>query len=1181
MDFAEKYLVAKDSIVKNRISLMKKMREFVHLHNHTHFSLLDSITEPKQLIEAAISDGQRAIALTDHGVMFGCFQFYKLANKLGIKPILGMEAYVANGSRHERISGKSKDRKEKNYFHLVLLAKDLQGYKNLMRLTTLAHTEGFYYKPRIDRVLLEKYHDGLIATGACMAGEINHHLIYNEIDKAREAAMFYKDLFGDDFYIELQNHNLKEDKFILARAPRLAKELEIKTVCTNDVHYLQKDHAVAHNVYLLIKDVKGIDENVNINDLRYRTPEMYFKTQEEMNILFEDYPEAIDSTIEIAEKCDLHLESKLFMPEFPIPETSTANNLEEYLEELTFKGLKKKYKEITEEIEARARMELAVINNMKFPGYFLIVWDFIRAARQLGVRVGPGRGSAAGSIVAYALDITNVDPLPFDLLFERFLNPERISMPDIDIDFNDEKRDIIINYVKNKYGEDAVAMIITFNKLSTKAVLKDVGRVLGIHHSEINNITKKIPTVLGKVTPLIDAIELPDLQYLKESKDKKLQDLIKYSLLLENKNRNPGTHAAGVIIAPNDIVNYVPLYQNTKSKEQSIEVATQYTMEEVEGSGLLKMDFLGLQTLSIIDHTLEAIKQNYDKEIDIDAIDFNDEKTYQLFSEGRTLSVFQFESGKMQEYLRQLKPQNLEEITAMNALYRPGPMDNIPEYIDRKHGKKPIEYLHPIMEKALKSTYGIIVYQEQVMQLARDIGGFSLGGADILRRAMGKKKTSVMEEQKPIFLEGAKKKGIDKDTAEEIFQLIEKFAKYGFNKSHSLAYSYLAFQTAWLKTHYTGEFLSANMSAEINDQAKIVALIEEAKTFGFSVVHPDVNRSMGQFNAKDDKIFFGLTGIKNVGAPAVNSIIEARKEKPFTSFFDFAARVDTKLVNRKTFEALICVGAFDSLHPGQRAALYDAIDSALVYARAILQNDKVQMDSLFGETAASELAEPDFRDVEPWTDMMKLEREKEFLNFYISGHPLMNYAPFVNSFSTFKISKFPKELSGSKVVLCGMIDNISQKYDKKNKSFAIADFEDFDGRCELKFWSDTYAKFGYLLENDAVLFVEGTAILDGEKLSISVSNVLTPDDATKLLAEGYHIWISINGDDVSQSIDALFRLCTSPESNSTIMFHIRDKKNDILKDYIAYDVNIDLSEKTVKAIVEIFGRNYVRFIKKV
>ncbi len=1157
------------------------MRDFVHLHNHTHFSLLDSITEPKQLIEAALKDEQKAIALTDHGVMFGCFQFNKIAGKLGIKPILGMEAYVANGSRFDKISGKDKNKKKRNYFHLVLLAKDMQGYKNLMKLTSLGHTEGFYYKPRIDRELLEKYHDGLIATGACMAGEINHWLIQNDMEKAREAAVFYRDLFGDDFYIELQNHNLKEDVFILNRGPKLAAELGIKTVCTNDVHYLEKEHAIAHNVYLLIKDVKGNAENIDINKLRYRTPEMYFKTREEMNKLFGDYPEALDSTVEIAEKCNLTFESKLFMPEFPIPKESSSTTLEEYLEELTFNGLRKKYKEITPEIEERARMELDIIKKMKFPGYFLIVQDFIRAAKEMGVRVGPGRGSAAGSIVAYALDITNVDPLPYNLLFERFLNPERVTMPDIDIDFNDEKRDLVINYVKRLYGENAVAMIITFNKLSTKAVLKDVGRVLGIHHSEINDITKKIPVVQGKVTPLEDALELPELQHLKDSKDKKIRDLIRYGILLENKNRNPGTHAAGVVIAPDEITKFVPLYQNSKSKTQSIPVATQYTMEEVEGSGLLKMDFLGLQTLSIIDHTLQLIEKNYDKKIDLDAIDFHDPKTYQLLSEGRTLSVFQFESKGMQEYLKQLKPHNLEEITAMNALYRPGPMENIPEFIARKHGKNKIEYLHPIMEKALKTTYGIIVYQEQVMQLARDIAGFSLGGADILRRAMGKKKVAVMEQQKPVFIEGAAKNGIDKKTAEEIFHLIEKFAKYGFNKSHSLAYSYLAFQTAWLKTHYPGEFLAANMSAEISDQDKIVMLIDEAKHFGIEVVHPDVNKSLGQFYSKDKKIFFGLTGIKNVGTPAVNSIIKARNEKTFESFFDFVSRVDTKLVNKKSLEALVCSGAFDSLHEGRRAALFASVESALDYARAVSQNEMIQMDSLFGESAEADLSEPELPEIEEWPEMIRLEHEKEYLNFYISGHPLMNFSPYVNSLSTCKISKFPPELSGGKISICGIVTGISRKIDKNNNSIAFVTIEDFDGKAECKFWSETYKKFGWMLEEDKVLLIEGTAEYDGEKLSLTASNVAEPVEAAKDRVEGYDIWINLNGDSDAEKIKSFQKLCNSPDTTGTVMFHLRNKENNFSKDYIAYDINIDFEEKTVKAIVDIFGKNFVRFLKHV
>jgi len=722
------------------------MRDFVHLHNHTHYSILDATCTPKELVDAAVKDGQQAVALTEHGVMFSALEFYNYAKKSGIKPLIGMEAYIASGSRFEKISGKSKDKKHRNYYHLILLAKDIRGYKNLLKITTIAHKEGFYYKPRIDKEILELHKDGLIACSACIGGVINGHLVAGEFEKAYNEALYYKNLFGDDFYVELQSHELPEDKVVLSEAPRIARELGIKLVASNDVHYISKEHAIAHNVFLLIKDSSAANSGtLNINDLRYRTSEMYFKSREQMNALFRDFPEALDSTIEIANKCDIEFKEQLFMPDFQIPKSSAAETLAAYLREITIEGMEKRYSmkfdELGEDIRSRVNYELDVIETMKFPGYFLIVWDFVRAARELGVSVGPGRGSAAGSLVAYALGITNVNPLDYDLLFERFLNPERYSMPDIDIDFSDEGREKVIEYVRNKYGQDSVAMICTFGKLSSKSVLTDVGRVLGVPLSTVKDVTKKIPVFRGKVKPLKDAFDMAELGWIKNTDDPIVSKWRDYSLLLEDKIRSVGTHAAGVVIAPGDISNYVPLFVSPNLKKQNVDYATQYSMNELEKAGLLKMDFLGLRTLSIIDHTLDQIYLNHKVKIDVDAIDFHDKETYDLISSGRTTGIFQFESGGMQDYLKKLKPKSLEELTAMNALYRPGPMDNIPEYIDRKFGRKPIKYLHPIMEKSLKPTYGIIVYQEQVMQLVRDIAGFSLGQADILRRAMGKKKT--------------------------------------------------------------------------------------------------------------------------------------------------------------------------------------------------------------------------------------------------------------------------------------------------------------------------------------------------------------------------------------------------------------------------------------------------------
>ncbi len=1154
------------------------MPEFVHLHNHTHYSLLDALCTTKDLIKAAKEDGQKAIAITDHGVMFGCFEFYQEAIRQGIKPIIGFEAYIADGSRFDKISGKSATKK-RNYFHLVLLAKNEQGYKNLMKLTTLAHTEGFYYKPRIDRELLEKYSEGLIATSACIAGVVNAHLISGDYNEAYNSAKYYKDVFGDDFYIELQNHNLPDDKIILLDAPKIAEQLDIKTIATNDIHYLKADHAVAHNVHLFIRDMgQNNANNIDIYKLRYRTPEMYFKTREQMSKLFADNPEAIENTIEIADKCNLTIDTTRHMPKYQIPVDSKSETLEEYLRELTYKGMNEKFKEITPDVKERIDFELNVMNDMGFPGYFLIVQDFIKEAKKQGIRVGPGRGSAAGSLVAYVLGITNVNPLPYDLLFERFLNPERKSMPDIDIDFADDKRDRIIDYVKRKYGENSVAQIITFGKLSTRAVLKDVGRVLGIDHNDINDINKKIPVFQGKVTELEKALQLPELRYLSEHSNPKIQELIKFALLLEGKLRNTSVHAAGVVIAPGDVSDYVPLYKSTKSKDMSVDVVSQYSMKELESAGLLKMDFLGLKTLSIIDNTLDMIELNHGEKLDIDEIDFGDLKVYDMIGKGLTLAVFQFESPGMQDYLAQLKPKSLEELTAMNALYRPGPMSHIPEFIARKNGTMPIEYLHPIMEKSLKNTYGVIVYQEQVMQLARDIAGFSLGGADILRKAIGKKDIKIMDDQKVKFIQGAEKNNIDEKLAGEIWELIHKFAQYGFNKSHSLAYSYLAFQTAWLKTYYTAEFLAANMTSEIDDQEKIVALLDEAKKFHIEVLAPDINQSIASFRAVGNKIFFGLAAIKNVGTGAVDMIVKARQNKPFKSLFDFASRIEIRLANKKAFEALICAGAFDSLKAGTRAELFASIEMALEYARSVGDSKNMSMDSLFGTNEKHTLIEPKLIDARYWTDKETLDKEKEFLGFYISGHPLNRYKPYIDSLSTFNLGTKSEELnSGMNVRTCGIITDMKIKYDKREQQYAIATIEDFSGKADCILWNRTYNTYGMYLVKDSVVMVIGKADYRGDRLNIIVDELYSIEKAAEKFGKGYNIWMDLQDTYLNQ-VTELYKLCNSPDLKMSLCFHIIDNKNSQKKYYVADDVNISLNASVVNSLIDIFGKDRVRIL---
>ncbi len=1142
---------------------------FVHLHNHTYFSLLDAAASPEQLISAAVADGQKALAITDHGVMFGCFEFYRKAKKAGIKPIIGVEAYLAvrKHTDRERIDTSGTQR---NYYHLVLLAKNQQGYRNLMKLTSIGHSRGFYYKPRIDFDLLRQHHEGLIATSACLAGPINAPLLAGDVELAKKNAITLKEIFGSDFYVELQDHGLPQDRIVLDQAPRLARELGIKLVVTNDAHYVVKDHAVAHNVLLHItRDASfGKESGFDVKrDLRYRVPEMYLKTQDEMKSLFKEYPEGIESTVEIAEKIDLDIPTQLQMPQFPIPEDSDATTLEDYLEELTLLGLQDRYQVLTSEILDRVHFELSVIKRMGYAGYFLIVQDFIRAARSMGVRVGPGRGSAAGSLVAYALRITDIDPLKYDLLFERFLNPDRVSMPDIDVDFSDDKRDRVIEYVKKKYGAESVAQIITFGTLSSRAVLKDVGRVLGVDLSTINAITEKIPVVLGKVAPLAEALELPELRWVKNSDDQRIKDLIQYSLVLEGTARNSSLHAAGVVIAPGPISDYVPVYQTPQT-----EPATQYNMKDLEEAGLLKMDFLGLRTLSIIDNTLEQVRQRTGEVIDLDAIPFDDPDVYAMFGRGQTTAVFQFESEPMQDAMRKLQPKALDDLIAMNALYRPGPMDNIPDFIERRHGRKTIEYLHPLMEPILNKTYGVIVYQEQVMQLVQTLAGFTLAQADLMRRAMGKKDEKLMAEQRVKFVEGARAHtGIETSLAGQIFDLIQKFAQYGFNKSHSAAYAYLAYQTAWLKTHYPAEFLAANMTAELGDQAKIVALIDEARRYGITVMPPDINRSQATFVADGTMIYFGMAAIKGVGVSAVDAIVKARAQAPFQSIFDFAARVDSGVVNKRVLEALVCAGAFDAMQNGHRAQLYAAIETALEYARKVHAGGQEHMDSLFGDAEILKPIEPTLPPVEPWPERERLHRERECLNFYVSGHPLQAHAVAVNSFSTINLAKPDPEKNGKTARLCGLVTDVRTRLDKRENTIAFVRVEQYTGSCECVFWSDAYQKYQGLLKPDAVLVFVGKVETSGPNVKLMVDEVLTLEMASERLAHGYVVRIDPNTVR-DEHLEALRRRCNTSDAMGSLTFVVQRPDGSAQYNTLA---KISETPETMQFLCETFGENNV------
>ncbi|HWP81277.1 MAG TPA: DNA polymerase III subunit alpha [Bacteroidota bacterium] len=1096
------------------------MPQFVHLHNHSHYSLLDGASRIEGLVQAAVEQKMPAVALTDHGVMFGAIEFYKKAKKAGVKPIIGFEAYVVTrGSRRDKTVGSEKSGRLTGrgiYHHILLLAKNEVGYKNLIKLCTLGHTEGFYYKPRIDVELLNKYREGIVATSACPGGVVSAHLVNGNYDEAKVVAGIYKDIFGEDFYIEIQNHGMQVEEPILRDAPRLAKELGLKLVATNDVHYIRPEHALPHNIMLYIPDASSTNIP-NYNVLRYGTDQLYFKSAEEMERLFADWPEAVKSTLEIAEKCNLELDLKTnHMPDFPIPPDAGVNTLETYLEKLAQEGLRKRYSTLTPEMEERLRHELNVINRMGYAGYFLIVQDFINAARRMGVRVGPGRGSAAGSLVSYSVGITDVDPLHYGLLFERFLNPDRVSMPDIDVDFADDKRDRVIQYVREKYGKDSVAQIITFGTLSARAVLKDVGRVLGIPLGTIDSITKQIPVVQGKVTPLAEALEsIADLKWVKESTDPKIKLLIDTALVLEGLNRNVSTHAAGVVIAPGDISDFVPMYQTPQT-----ELMTQYNMKDLEEAGLLKMDFLGLRTLTVLDNALQLIKENHGKELDLNRLPTGDSKTLDLFAKGQTVAVFQFESSGMQDYLRKLRPSSIHDLVAMNALYRPGPMENIPEFIDRKNGRGRIEYVHPKLEPILKETYGVIVYQEQVMRIASEIAGFSLAKADLMRRAMGKKDKALMAEQKKEFVNGAVQNGIDKKVAAEIFDLIEKFASYGFNKSHSVAYSVLAYQTAYLKAHYPAEYMAATLTSEIGDTDKIVLFIDDCRKLGIDVLPPDVNESGVNFVVTPKGIRFGLSAIKNVGVGAVEEIVRARsREGLFQDIFDFCSRVDLRTVNKKTIESLIQAGAFDSLH-SHRAQLFDVAERAMAFGQSAQENTGRGQSSLFeGGTAKRLAVRPALPAVAPWSELEKLSREKAVLGFYVSGHPLLKFSDEIESFATARFGEPEKVKSGSLVRVCGVVSSVKRKIDKRENMMAFVTLEDFSGKGECIVFSDAFQKYGPILQPESMVMVIGKGESNGDALKIIANEIIPMEQVRDRLTKSVNLFLNLDTADENTVVE--------------------------------------------------------------
>lgn len=1039
------------------------MSTFVHLHNHSDYSLLDGAQTVDGLLRRVKELGMPAVALTEHGNMFSVVPFYTMAKKYGIKPIIGCEVYVAEKDRFDK---KPKSQGGGGYYHLLLLAENNQGYKNLIKLVSLAYLEGFYYRPRVDRELLVKYNEGLIATTACIQGRIQRLALKGDMDRAKETALDYAEIFKDRFYLEVQNHSLKDEERWYAIAKKIAEETGLPRVATNDAHYARAEHWEAHDVHFCL----GLGKELNDPDrLRYEPYEYWLKSYEEMCALFPGDPEVIENTVRIADRCNVELDiGKNFLPNFPLPPDRQDKSADEYLKELVYAGLQKRYDDVTQEIKERADYELSVIENMGFAGYFLIVQDFVRFAKDNDIPVGPGRGSAAGSIVAYALAITDIDPLKYKLIFERFLNPDRISMPDIDIDFCDEKRSRVIDYIKDKYGADSVTQIITFGKMKARLVIRDVGRVMGMPLPEVDRIAKLIPE--GPNVNLQDSLE--QSRELREAAtlDDEHKKLFAISQVLEGMNRHSSTHAAGVVIAPGDLTDYVPLYQSSNG-----DVTTQYDMKSIDKIGLLKVDFLGLRNLTVIDNTLSALRAR-GIDLNLEEIPEDDPQTLALFGEGRTIGIFQFESAGMRDYLKKLQPSCIEDLIAMNALYRPGPMDMIGDFIARKQGREKITYPHTDLEPILKETYGIIVYQEQVMQIVSVIGGFSLAKADLMRRAMGKKQKDTMNELKKEFIDGAKAKNIPVDIAEKIYALIEKFASYGFNKSHSAAYAVLAYRVGYLKAHYPAEFMAANLTSEMNNTDRVVILSNEVRSMGSDILPPSINHSEVNFTPEDGGIRYGLNAIKNVGGRAAECIVAARKnEGPFETLFQFVSALDLKCVNRKALESLVAAGATDDLE-GSRAQQFAAIDSAIQYARGFQKEknaDQVSLFDLSNGNLQSVMQEPKLPDIPPWNDNERWTREKEAVGMYLSGHPLLQYKTEIESFSNYDFTEPLDKLDKAAIQLGGLIAGIRKLLDRKNRQMAFITLESLNGTVEVLAFADVFEKYREFIQMDKPVFVHG------------------------------------------------------------------------------------------------------------
>ena len=1231
------------------------MEDFIHLHVHTYYSILDGQSPVEKLVDKAVANGMRGMAITDHGNMFGVKELYNYCNKINgklkeqgkepFKPIFGCEMYVARRTKADRV----KEKGDAGGYHLIVLAKNYHGYKNLIKLVSRAWVDGFYSKPRTDRADLEKYHEDLIVCSACIAGEVPAKILKGDIPGAREAIEWYKSIFGDDYYLELQRHEVKDpnqranrETFPLQQRAnkeilKLAKEYGIKVVCTNDCHFVDQENAEAHDHLLCLSTGKELNDPTR---MLYSKQE-WFKTREEMNEIFADVPEALSNTLEILDKVETYsIDHSPIMPFFPIPEefgteeetrkrispeelfrefTTDENGNEimsheeaekkikklggldklyrikfeaDYLAKLAYDGAKRLYGEpLTDEVYERIKFELHIMKTMGFPGYFLIVQDFINSAEdELGVMVGPGRGSAAGSVVAYCLGITKIDPIKYDLLFERFLNPDRISLPDIDTDFDDDGRGKVLEWVEDKYGHDKVAHIITYGTMATKNSIKDVARVEKLPLDISNRLCKAIPDKLpdGLKMNLTNAIKcVPELRDAEASANPQMANTIKYAKMLEGTVRGTGIHACGTIICRDAISDWVPVSTaEDKSDPGHKLLATQYDGHVIEETGLIKMDFLGLSTLSIMKETVENIRLTHDGfTLDLDTIPIDDELTYKLYQEGRTIGTFQFESAGMQKYLRELRPTVFEDLIAMNALYRPGPMDYIPSFIARKNGKEPITYDIPCMEKYLKDTYGITVYQEQVMLLSRQLADFTRGESDALRKAMGKKKKAIVDAMKPKFIEGGKKNGHDPKVLEKIWGDWEKFASYAFNKSHATCYSWVAYQTAYLKAHYPAEFMAGNMSRCLNDITKITKLMSECQAMNIPCLGPDVNESEQKFSAnKKGEVRFGLSAIKGMGeAAATNIIAERHKNGQYKDIFDFVQRVNLSAVNRKAMESLALSGGFDSF--GIRREQYFApnakgdtfVETLLRYGQVYQSEQSSMQNSLFGDMGGVEIQTPPVPDCEQWSTMELLKRERELVGIYLSAHPLDDYAVVLNHMCNLHCPQIGREMdkkafaSIEELTFGGIVTSVSQRWTKTNKPFGIVTIEDFEGQGELALFGEDWTKWQSMLQEEYHIYITAQCVQrfrnNPDAYDMVIKKIEFLSDVKEKSIEKFTVYMDATMFNDAQLTDLETTLKNST-GNVPLYINIHDAKNNTNVQLYSRNITVDVNKKLLTSLDE-------------